>query len=570
MLTRLRTLLLALCLPCLLLNSSSLAAQVTVDGVILDRANAYDGYPVHLLIDGVHKIWFCSQSPETDHDGIYYSEKTGDLSTTTGWSTPIELFNITDIPWAVSGGGVNVCDPTIIRGDFTYNATSYSYALYFTADTTALQTGDNAVGVAFSNDGINWTIHGSPVITPDGGYDGTYGAGASGVAWGPVPGRVYQLFRDSTAGFGNWRIRYKESTDGLNFTPTPSLDTPMSEASASDRGDAPELAFFAPDSHWYAALNTTGGGDPLTCRALRSHAQDDIFSTWATIDGFSGSITGDEVALLPSLARNENSSLYVDPDGYIFIFYTTGNLAQNPPGIYNWKIIQARYKLFNGDSKVTVDTFTELGQNRKNGDVLAGTNPEVGGSVWAGSTSFILSGDAVTPDTSFTDSRFALVPIDTTGDATTTVEAKLNASGSAWSAIGLSSGTNQGLFGGEIWLLLNPNTQTVTVFADGQTHTLTSVSAPNFSTGYNIAEITYTPATNTVQASLNRVPLFSTPFDLDTLSFTPTINAAGFHIRQPTAGTTKVDDFYVNKFHEIFSDGFEGGDLSDWMVVNDQ
>lgn len=290
-----------------------LAAELVLDGKIVDRSNRWDGYPTHLYINGVHRMWFCGQSPVTGADAIFYTENVGSLANLNGWSTPVELINHHDVPWA----NHHICDPTVIHGDFTYNSQSYSLALMFTANLLGgFPSGDNVEGVAFSNDGLNWVVHDDWVVEPDGGFDGSYGAGAGASAWGPESGTIHHAYRDTTTTFGTWRIRYKSSSDSINFIPTPSLDTLLSEASAADNGSAPDLAYHAPEALWYGAIQDISGGDPNNpVRILRATNQDDLFGTWQTIDSISSATTGEELNLLPGLARNKSSSLFVDPDG---------------------------------------------------------------------------------------------------------------------------------------------------------------------------------------------------------------------------------------------------------------
>lgn len=188
---------------------AEVAAELVLDGMILDRPNRYDGYPTHLFIDGVHHIWFCGQSSITGADAVFHSANSSGLDDSTGWSSPSEVLNHLGVPWATN----HVCDPSVITGAFVYNSETYRFALYFTADVSGVGSlGDAAVGVAFSNDGIGWTAHPDLIIEPDGGFDGSYGAGAGASAWSRSPGTVHHVYRDSTTITGNVEVR----ADGLN------------------------------------------------------------------------------------------------------------------------------------------------------------------------------------------------------------------------------------------------------------------------------------------------------------------------------------------------------------------
>lgn len=144
----------------------SLRAQIAYDGMILDRLNKWDSYPSHLFYGGKHHIWWCSRSTvhgclSTYTDGIFHAVKTGSLGPG-GWTGYQEVFNRTQSPWSCN----HTCDPSVIRGTFSYNGVSYTHAMYWTSDTNMVTPGvDNAVGVAFSNDGLTWTPYPSPVVT---------------------------------------------------------------------------------------------------------------------------------------------------------------------------------------------------------------------------------------------------------------------------------------------------------------------------------------------------------------------------------------------------------------------
>ena len=75
------------------------ATNFIYDGVILDNANSWDGYPVHLLVDGVHHMWWCSQIAQgVLVDSIWHSQKSSPLSTLSGWSAPQKVLDHTGAP----------------------------------------------------------------------------------------------------------------------------------------------------------------------------------------------------------------------------------------------------------------------------------------------------------------------------------------------------------------------------------------------------------------------------------------------------------------------------------------
>lgn len=59
----------------------------------------------------------------------------------------------------------HVCDPSVTRGDFAYNGTPYDWAMLYTGTTDPFGNGThNSVGLAFSNDQINWVKRPEPLM----------------------------------------------------------------------------------------------------------------------------------------------------------------------------------------------------------------------------------------------------------------------------------------------------------------------------------------------------------------------------------------------------------------------
>ncbi len=544
-------------------------------GQIIERDDLWDAYPTHLFIDGVHHIWFCGESTEVGplKDAIFHSYKTGSLNSIEGWTTPVELLNHEGVPWADN----HICDPSVIKGEFVFDSITYSYALYFTAN-LADGGGDNRGGVAFSNDGIYWTVFRDPVIHPNnevecpGGYpECEYGAGAGTSAWGPESGKIIHLHNDSTAiQDWEWRIRYRESSDGMLFLPTLSLDTLMSEASENDVGSSPDIAFNPINHHWYGVIHNIGGGDPLKIRMLRAKTKVDLFSEWETLFGFDGTINGKDLVIVPCLARNDNTSLFVDSDGWGYMFFGTG---LNRPAVDTWRIDQLRFRV--SRPFVVLDTFTNIGPNRDIGDALGGTLTEVGSRPWASFMDWGLFGDGhVTPGSSLPNgSVIAMVPFPIAQESPPPsrqpfvyLNATVDPTGSGWTAIGFSNDEEGDLFNnGQVWMLLNPDPSHVEVWANGTNHLLYVGPAPRFSTAWNRIELLFDPAENTVTARLNGVPVLE-GYDLDSVPFLPDIDFVGFQMVTPTAFEPRIDRFSL-EWGVIYSEGFEPGSLDWWSSI---
>jgi hypothetical protein len=201
-----------------------LYAQLVYDGIILGRYNKYDGYPTHLLVNGTHHIWWCSQGT---YDEIWHSTKVGSLGSG-GWSMPTKVFGTGQSPWSLK----HTCDPSILKGNFSYIGRSYSYVMFYTS---VRSTGDNAIGVAFSKDGLIWQAHTSPVITPSSATAG-YGAGMSGVAYKPGTSLIEHAYLDSTL---VPLLRLTEGTGGLTFSPLPGTATQLDFAGGNNDAQGP-------------------------------------------------------------------------------------------------------------------------------------------------------------------------------------------------------------------------------------------------------------------------------------------------------------------------------------------
>lgn len=308
--------------------SGVLHAQLVYDGVILGRTGKYDGYPTHLFVSGTHHIWWCSQGT---YDEIWHATKVGSLGSG-GWSTPTKAFGTGQSPWSLK----HTCDPSILKGSFSYSGRSYGYVMYYTS---IRSTGDNAIGAAFSNDGLIWKAHTSPVITPSAATTG-YGAGMSGVAYKPGTSVIEHTYLDATL---SPLLRVTEGTGGLAFSPLPGTATQLDFAGRNSGGQGPDIAYYPLDQHWYATIKNS---DPQgiydgEVRILRALDPNTLSGAWQVIGTINSSITGLTQNQNPGLAKNTDSTLYMDASGWAYVFFTVG-LPR--PDVSTWDIAQARFK----------------------------------------------------------------------------------------------------------------------------------------------------------------------------------------------------------------------------------
>jgi hypothetical protein len=203
---------------------------------------------------GVDDMWWCSQLPGVPRPGDQILFAQG--------GSP-------DGPFAAPGGGPGVevfgnspsgfdqlhtCDPSVVRVGATYY-------LYYTGTSNPAGQG-NAIGLATSTDGMNWTRAngGAPIVVASGDNPtaNPYGAGQPSVVY--LDGWFYLLFTDTTgkgnsqSGAGQFVLRSLDAafTSGVQalgptgFVPVASTKTPRLRS---------VLAANSADWMWVDALN---------------------------------------------------------------------------------------------------------------------------------------------------------------------------------------------------------------------------------------------------------------------------------------------------------------------------
>lgn len=309
--------------------SAICSAQLIYDGIVQGRANKYDYAPAHLLVSGTHHLWWCTESSTGDE--IWLSTKPGSLGAG-GWSTPVKVFSKANSPWTFK----HTCDPSVVKGSFPYNGTTYNYALFYTS---ARATGgtNNSIGVAFSRGVLNWTAYPTPIITPSTSTTG-YGAGTSGAAYLPGTTTIEHVYFDSTL---SPTIRLAEGTGGITFSPQPGNATQIAASGALGNGESPDIAYYPTDQHWYAAISNVDSSGNLEVRILRAIDANSLLGSWQVIGTLGSAVTGLPWNHNPGLAKNSDSTLYVDVSGWAYCLFGSG-LAR--PNVGTWDIAQARFR----------------------------------------------------------------------------------------------------------------------------------------------------------------------------------------------------------------------------------
>jgi hypothetical protein len=158
-------------------------------GLALGRPS-YDYVPSVVYENGVYRMWWCGG---VAGDYILYSQATDPQGP---WTDPVEALRPTGS--TADFDGWHVCDPSVIKVGSTY----YMYYSGHPLPTSGLpQT--TAVGVAVSQDGVNWRrapeLAGRPLVETNRGIDQVstkYGAGQPSAL--QVNGYTYLVYSDST------------------------------------------------------------------------------------------------------------------------------------------------------------------------------------------------------------------------------------------------------------------------------------------------------------------------------------------------------------------------------------
>lgn len=306
-------------LMCMVLTLLLFFAYTGVDaarynGISLSHSG-YDYAPSVMYGDGLNiKMWWGGDTGAGD--GIYYS-----TLSTSGWSSPQLVLRKSSSGW----DSFHVCDPSVIKGNFTCNGTAYTYAMYYTATYDNLTFGcDNNIGVAFSNNGINWVKYGSPVVSPAGNAKQQYGAGMQTVY--NQNGTIIMVYYDTTLG-GNYMVT---SSDGIHFSGRTRLNQPSASEIIGD------IAYSPSDSRWF-----------ITTKALNDQAfyiyestTSSLLSSWIQKDRVSSLTTGNYLNHNPGWMRLSNGNLYTEAvTGYHYIYFGTGSSSSS-----TWDIGQVIYQ----------------------------------------------------------------------------------------------------------------------------------------------------------------------------------------------------------------------------------
>jgi len=304
------------------------------EGAVVGRAGRWDYTPSVIQTGQVQQFWWCGEAPNPakpsqDTDTILYESI--DLTTGQHFGPQVAL--------AETPGGWDsayTCNPKVIRGKFSNplgDGQAYTYALYYVGTSNVAGT-ENSIGVAFSNDGVQWKKYPVPVI-PTTNHNG-YGA-AQPVPYNTDGKQAITLFYEDDAPpypvNHHWEAT---STDGLHFTNT-GLFTSNGLTFAADRPSWADMVFNPSDGYWYAIFNiatrnvdTTDGEREYGqwgFQLYRIPKNDLLVGTigWQELKTFDTNLTNHESNFLPGILQDGYGNLYQDSSKNIQIFHSFSN-----------------------------------------------------------------------------------------------------------------------------------------------------------------------------------------------------------------------------------------------------
>lgn len=168
--------------------------------------------------DGKTKVWWCAEDPVSLNEVIAYQE----ISSNGARTAPqivLKANSVTSGAPAISWEGDRVCDPTVVRGSWTYLGVSYTYAMYYTTEhpgTSQPEGTSNRVGLAFSQNGTTWVKYTNNAVVQGAVANGYYGIGQS-VAWNLNGASSVRMMYTDVNAAGVTQHYVRDASDGINF-----------------------------------------------------------------------------------------------------------------------------------------------------------------------------------------------------------------------------------------------------------------------------------------------------------------------------------------------------------------
>jgi hypothetical protein len=304
-------------------------------GSVAGRAGIYDYSPTVIQSGNVRQVWWCGSDDNASDrtqisDSIQYQSE--NLSTG-AQSGPVPVLGETQYAW----DGDYTCNPKVIRGSFANplgNGETYTYAMYYVA-TDSPQGIDNRIGVAFSNNGVDWKKYPHPVISPE--AQTSYGVGQPALYNDDHQAGIRMFYEDDDG-----PLHHVEaiSTDGLHFKVLGTLTTKGLDPNNPNPSWG-DMAYDAATGYWYAGFNL-GDRDPSTAGGVPELGQYGIQlyripdaslltgnTPWEMVMTIDTCLTGYESNFLPGFVRDPYGNLNVGSYPAIEV-YTSASVPQPP------------------------------------------------------------------------------------------------------------------------------------------------------------------------------------------------------------------------------------------------
>jgi hypothetical protein len=299
----------------------------TPDGAIVGRGALYNYSPSVIQMGDVQKFWWCGTgknptNPSQTSDTILYES----INTVTHAKYgPVIVLAESKDHWDQT----YTCNPRVIRGTFVNplgNGETYTYEMFYVGTTHDF---GNAIGAAFSKDGIQWTKYPEPVI-PTTSY-ANYGVGQPGAYNVDGKSGITLFYEDYTPVLHHVEAT---STDGIHFTVQGTLTTNGLDPTYPDP-DWGDIGYDPSTKYWYAAFDlairapsTTGDfGErgPYGFQLYRIPASSLLTGAepWQMLKIVDTNLTGYESNFLPSLLHDQYGNINVGSYPALQLFVST-------------------------------------------------------------------------------------------------------------------------------------------------------------------------------------------------------------------------------------------------------
>ncbi len=274
-------------------------------GMEFANPGMYDYVPSYIVDGTVHQFWWCSGPEQGDDpsmppgDVIKYRE----VDTATGIGSTIRTVLR---PGMGTWDKAHTCDPSVVKGVFSYAGNTYTYAMYYTATDDPTNGGiNNGIGVAFSNDRVTWVKYPYPILRSVTSAS-TYGYGQQSVLSANGASELWLWATQLLPGAPQTWVLY-HSPDGLH------LDVQLTVSTSGIQGGAILEADFAYDYNTGLLYMVSDRGDV--------HSTIDLYSipwasqgsgTWTYITSITPALTGQQT--------NHGAGIRHDPYGAVTPF----------------------------------------------------------------------------------------------------------------------------------------------------------------------------------------------------------------------------------------------------------